>query len=128
MRCTLDDRTIFPDNSEVSFRIDNAKVECNDKAEWMAVKLEVSDGNGNRNIVFDNVFGRNMGEVLAAIGKPPVDKEFDVEPEDLIGESGQCRVKIDNYQGKERNKVAAWLPGRRKPKLNELGEPDDIPF
>jgi len=128
MRCNLDDRTLFLDNSDVDFRIDKAEVDHNEKSEWMALKMEVTDGNGGRNVVFDNVFPWKMGEVLTAIGKPPVDKEFDVEPDDLIGQTGRCRVYIDDFQGKTKNKVRAYLPATKKPTLDEDGAPDDLPF
>jgi hypothetical protein len=75
-------------------------------------------------------------EVLMAIGKPPDDPEdFDLEKEDILGESGQCRLTVETFGGKERNKVAAYLPAPvkvakppEKPKLDENGDPDGIPF
>ena len=52
----------------------------------------------------------------AATGEA-VTPETDVEivPDDLIGRTGTARLAVEEYNGKKRNKVAAWLTGTAKP-------------
>jgi hypothetical protein len=128
MKCHKDDRHLFDDGSEVNFTIEDAGDKASSKTSFMEVKLEVNDGNGHRNIVFANVMPWDGYNVLAAIGKPPAEEDFDLYKEDLLGESGRCRLTVEEWKGTPRNKVAAWLPGLPKPKRNEFGEPDQIPF
>ena len=49
----------------------------------------------------------------AATGEE-VSPEEDVEiiADDLIGRTGKARLTVEEYNGKKRNKVAAWLTGR----------------
>jgi hypothetical protein len=128
MKCHRDNRTLFPDGAKVRFTIDAAEVKTNGKKEYMEVKAEITDGSGSRNVIYENVMPWKMEELLTAIGKPPSSDSFDAEPDDLLGESGECMVYIDNFAGKDKNKVRTWVPAPPKPKLNELGEPDDVPF
>jgi hypothetical protein len=72
-----------------------------------------------------------------------VTPEDDVEitPDDLIGRTGVARLVVEDYNGKKRNKVAAWLtskpgakpttPAQTKPATQPQPtstEDDDIPF
>ena len=72
-----------------------------------------------------------------------VTPEDDVEitPDDLIGRTGVARLAVEDYNGKKRNKVAAWLtskpgaqpatPAKTKPATQPQPtstEDDDIPF
>jgi hypothetical protein len=52
----------------------------------------------------------------AATGET-VTPEQDVEivADDLIGRTGTARLALEEYNGKKRNKVAAWLTGNAKP-------------
>ena len=72
-----------------------------------------------------------------------VTPEDDVEitPDDLIGRTGVARLIVEDYNGKQRNKVAAWLapkpgakpatPAKVKPATQPQPtstEDDEIPF
>ena len=123
MRCTIDsDRTLFAHEAEVEFIIEKAESKSSAKAEWMEVKLACSNGK-NRGVVFDNVMSWEMAELMTAIGHPPTSKEFDVEPDDLVGHSGRCQLIVETYQGKDRNKVGQYLVAK-----NQEGDPVEIPF
>ena len=52
----------------------------------------------------------------AATGEA-VTPEADVEivADDLIGRTGTARLIVEEYNGKKRNKVAAWIVGTAKP-------------
>ena len=70
----------------------------------------------------------------AATGET-VTPEQDVEiiTDDLIGRTGRARLAIEEYNGKKRNKVAAWLTGNPKPAsvkpaTRKTNDDDDIPF
>ena len=75
----------------------------------------------------------------AATGEA-VTPEADVEivADDLIGRTGTARLVIEEYKGKQRNKVAAWLTQKagRMPAMPtakpvtqpQSTEDDDIPF
>ena len=79
----------------------------------------------------------------AATGEA-VTPETDVEivPDDLIGRTGTARLTVEEYNGKKRNKVAAWLapkagrmPAKATPAANPVAqsqpqstEDDNIPF
>ncbi len=46
----------------------------------------------------------------AAIGeKIKPDQEIEIHADDLIGRKGRSRLIVEEYQGRKRNKVAAWL-------------------
>lgn len=40
------------------------------------------------------------------------EQDVEINPDDLIGRTGRARLAIEEYNGKKRNKVAAWLTAR----------------
>ena len=70
------------------------------------------------------------------------DEETEITADDLVGRTGTARLVIEEYNGKKRNKVVAWLtpkPGRTPAKAASVAKPatqfqpksiedDDIPF
>jgi len=68
------------------------------------------------------------------------DEETEITADDLIGRTGTTRLVVEEYNGKSRNKVAAWLtpkagktpaPKATKPATKpqpQATEDDDIPF
>ena len=70
------------------------------------------------------------------------DEETEISADDLVGRTGTARLVIEEYNGKQRNKVAAWLApkaGRMTAKSTPAAKPaaqpqpqsiedDDIPF
>jgi hypothetical protein len=107
--------------------------------------------NGSRIRVFDHlVFTEKsswkIDDFRAATGEKLVEgQRVTLEAEDCVDRKGRCHLIIDSYDGRTRNKVAAYLPPALTPvpaaarggstgapgaavKLNEFGEPDDIDF
>ena len=69
----------------------------------------------------------------AAIGEIVLpDEEIDVHADDFIGKRGLARLIVEEYQGRKRNKVAAWLAPQAKPATAPSkakgGDDDSIPF
>ena len=55
------------------------------------------------------------------------DEDVEINADELIGRTGRVRLIIEEYNGKKRNKVTAWLlptPGTQA----EGGDDDNIPF
>jgi hypothetical protein len=82
-----------------------------------------------------DAFRAASGEVVS-----PED-DVEITADDLIGRSGTARLTVEEYNGKKRNKVAAWLPqkaGCMPAKSTPAAKPaaqsqptnsdDDIPF
>ena len=40
------------------------------------------------------------------------EQEVEIIADDLIGRTGKARLTVEEYNGKKRNKVVAWLPSR----------------
>ena len=67
----------------------------------------------------------------ASTGEKLVEGEkVNLEAEDCIDRRGRCRLIVETYEGKSRNKVDDYLPPASPPEStkNEFGEPDNIPF
>jgi hypothetical protein len=61
----------------------------------------------------------------ASVGEKVVPgEEVDIVADDLIGRTGKVRLIVEDYQGRKRNKVAAWLV----PQTSEKGGQGDRPF
>ena len=51
-------------------------------------------------------FRAATGEVVSP------EEEVEIIADDLIGRTGKARLTVEEYNGKKRNKVAAWLPAK----------------
>jgi len=88
-------------------------------------------------ICFDNlVFTQNafwkIDAFRAATGEKVVpDEEVNIECDDLIGRTGRARLVVEEYNGRKRNKVAAWLvsqPAAQGSENTKGGSDDNNPF
>jgi hypothetical protein len=62
----------------------------------------------------------------ASIGEKVVPgEEIDIVADDLIGRTGKVRLIVEDYQGRKRNKVAAWIVPQTAEKG---GQPGERPF
>jgi hypothetical protein len=101
--------------------------------EWLELKVSMTNKDGDTRTVFDNVFAREMGEVLASIGRPPESDTFEVEPYDLVNQKVRVRIYTKDYEGKLSNRISDYLPRPVAPtsSVNQVTgeiEPDDVPF
>jgi hypothetical protein len=63
----------------------------------------------------------------AAVGeKVTPDQEVEMHADDLIGRKGRARLNVEEYNGRKRNKVVAWL--LPAPSATVKGAPVDQPF
>jgi hypothetical protein len=59
----------------------------------------------------------------ASIGEKVVPgEEIEIVADDLIGRTGKVRLIVEDYQGRKRNKVAAWLVPQTTEKGGQQGE------
>ena len=68
----------------------------------------------------------------AAIGEIVLpDEEVDIHADDFIGKQARARLAVEEYNGRKRNTVAAWLVPVSKPATSSTpkkGDDDDLPF
>ena len=122
-------RPDYVEPGEYTIEIINAEESISKKGNPMIeLKLRIQPGG---TICFDNLvfaetafwkidtFRLATGEVITP------DEEVDIEPDDLIGRTARVRLLVDEYNGRKRNKVAAWLPPTTDQKG---GKSDGNPF
>ena len=63
------------------------------------------------------------------------EQDVEITADHVVGRSGAARLVVEEYNGKKRNKVAAWLTGTAKPATQTRSAPqpqsdedDNIPF
>lgn len=90
----------------------------------LKLKVEPSGAILYDNLVFtENAFWK-IDAFRAATGEVITpDEEVDVIADDLIGRKGRARLMVEEYNGRKRNKVAAWLPQSAADRKG--GVPDD---
>jgi len=52
------------------------------------------------------------------------DEDVEIIADDLIGRTGRVRLMVEEYKGRKRNKVAAWLTQPAAQTLTKGGVPD----
>lgn len=110
--------------------IDASETVSRNGHDMIELKLRTSNG-----CVFYDflVFTKNafwkIDSFRSAIGEQPTpDEEVEVLADDLIGRGGRARLVVEEYNGRKRNKVAAWLAPAARPasaNSNQKGESDD---
>lgn len=76
----------------------------------LKLKIEPSGAICFDNLVFTpNAFWK-IDAFRAATGETVVpDEDVNIECDELIGRTGKARLVVEEYNGRKRNKVAAWL-------------------
>jgi hypothetical protein len=133
MRYVPEERKLLAEG-DYDFRVEDAKERASRKGtDMIEVKLAVSDGRGNKTVVYDNLLSWNLAEFQSAVGdRVEYGREVEVNAYDLVSATGRCHVVVEEYEGVQRNKVAKYLAAPvvagSKPRVNEFNEPDQIPF
>ncbi|XHR27642.1 MAG: DUF669 domain-containing protein [Chthoniobacteraceae bacterium] len=83
-------------------------------------------------VFVENAFWK-IDAFRAAIGEIVLpDEEVDIHADDFIGKQGRARLAVEEYNGRKRNTVAAWLvpvPNSTvSPVAKKGGDDDDLPF
>ena len=91
----------------------------------LKLKIEPSGAICFDNLVFTpNAFWK-IDAFRASTGeKVTPDEEVSIECDELIGRTGRARLVVEEYNGRKRNKVAAWL----LPEASKGGRNDNKPF
>ena len=136
---------ILPDGSEWGFVCENAREKESSNGNSMielAHRIIGPDGE-KKGLVYDNlVFTERafwkIDSFRECIGEKLIPgQQVILDADDCIDRTGRLVVMVDVYQGRSKNKVDCYLPPRDSSlaasipatvKLNELGEPADIPF
>ena len=108
--------------------------------EMIELKLRTSEGSYLYDfLVFIPQAFWKIDAFRAATGETVVpDEETEITADDLIGRTGTARLAVEEYNGRKRNKVTAWLApraGTPAPAAHPSPQPsarpdehDDIPF
>ena len=84
-------------------------------------------------VFVENAFWK-IDAFRAAIGEIVLpDEEVEIHADDFIGKQGQARLSVETYDGRKRNKVAAWLVPTSEPATSPTAkkggiDDDDLPF
>lgn len=101
--------------------------------EYLPLKLQIKpDGTVFDNLVFTDKAKFRIDQLLKSIGKAPVPGtavDFD-DPSWLAGCKGRLKLKIEAYNGVERNKVEAYVfrPGQVQGRMITAPKPEPRDF
>jgi len=98
--------------------------------------LHFDDGEDGADVIDRLVFTEaaffRIEEFLKSVGAVLVPGQVvDVEADDTIDKTGVAEIDIEEWEGRQRNKVVKYLPAPAPAPIvtvNELGEPNNIPF
>lgn len=98
----------------------------------LKLKIEPSGAICFDNLVFTpNAFWK-IDAFRAATGEKVVpDEEVNIECDDLIGRTGRARLIVEEYNGRKRNKITAWLvsqPAAQRSERAKGGSNENEPF
>ena len=81
--------------------------------EMIELKLKTTEGSNLYDfLVFVPSAFWKIDAFRAATGEEVTpDEDVEITADDLIGRTGYARLSVEEYDGRKRNKVAAWLTG-----------------
>lgn len=103
---------VEPGDYEVEI-IDALETTSRNGHEMIELKLRTSEGSYLYDfLVFIPSAFWKIDAFRAATGEEVTpDEDVEITADDLIGRSGIARLSLEEYNGRKRNKVAAWLAG-----------------
>ena len=130
-------RPDFVEPGEYTVEVVNAEETVSQKgSDMIELKLRVQPSGATMfdHLVFMETAFWKIDAFRAATGESVTpDEEVDINADDLIGRTGRARLVVEEFNGRKRNKVAAWLAPKpaNAPLANANSKPkddDNIPF
>lgn len=111
---------VEPGDYEVEI-IDALETTSRNGHEMIELKLRTSEGSYLYDfLVFIPSAFWKIDAFRAATGEEVTpDEDVEITADDLIGRSGIARLTLEEYNGRKRNKVAAWLAGNVNTEASE---------
>lgn len=111
---------VEPGDYEVEI-IDALETTSRNGHEMIELKLRTSEGSYLYDfLVFIPSAFWKIDAFRAATGEEVTpDEDVEITADDLIGRSGIARLSLEEYNGRKRNKVAAWLAGNVNTEASE---------
>jgi hypothetical protein len=111
---------VEPGDYEVEI-IDALETTSRNGHEMIELKLRTSEGSYLYDfLVFIPSAFWKIDAFRAATGEEVTpDEDVEITADDLIGRSGIARLSLEEYNGRKRNKVAAWLAGNVSTEASE---------
>jgi hypothetical protein len=107
-------RPDFVEPGEYTVEVVNAEETVSQKgSDMIELKLRVHPSGATMfdHLVFMESAFWKIDSFRAATGESVTpDEEVDIHADDLIGRTGRARLIIEEFNGRKRNKIAAWLP------------------
>ena len=107
-------RPDFVEPGEYTVEVVNAEETVSQKgSDMIELKLRVQPSGATMfdHLVFMETAFWKIDAFRAATGESVTpDEEVDIHADDLIGRTGRARLTIEEFNGRKRNKIAAWLP------------------
>ena len=103
---------VEPGDYEVEI-VDAVETTSKNGHEMIELKLKTSEGSYLYDfLVFIPSAFWKIDAFRAATGEAVTpDEDVELTSDDLIGRTGSARLAVEEYNGRKRNKVAAWLTG-----------------
>ena len=134
-------RPDFVEPGEYTVEVVNAEETVSQKgSDMIELKLRVQPSGATMfdHLVFMETAFWKIDAFRAATGESVTpDEEIEIHADDLIGRTGRARLTVEEFNGRKRIKIAAWLPAKpaalaaAAPTATGAAKPkddDNIPF
>lgn len=107
-------RPDFVEPGEYTVEVVNAEETVSQKgSDMIELKLRVQPSGATMfdHLVFMESAFWKIDSFRAATGETVTpEEEVEIQADDLIGRTGRARLTVEEFNGRKRNKIAAWLP------------------
>ena len=107
-------RPDFVEPGEYTVEVINAEETVSQKgSDMIELKLRVQPSGATMfdHLVFMESAFWKIDSFRAATGETVTpEEEVEIHADDLIGRTGRARLTVEEFNGRKRNKIAAWLP------------------